>query len=300
MSNKPLIIRKESTRFRGLYVEKYTKSVFWDNLWDQNPDLVESRGVVKDASNNVVIRPFTKIFNRGENGTDIDRDEKVLAVQKINGFMACATFVECVGGHGQVVVSTTGSLDSEFVTLAERYLLNNRVEEYIIKNHAPARPMTYLFEVCAPEDPHIIPEKEGAWLIGARYVADHVPYFSSHFKEEALDKIATEMGVLRPGWKEWEHFGNLVDTMPRVRHEGFCVYGQQSRTVLKMKSPYYLALKAAARIKDISSLDKKRVDEEFYPLIDFLSSQANGFNALPEQDRLRIIRNLINSDAQEN
>lgn len=292
MSNKPLIIRKESARFPGLYVEKYTKSVFWDNLWSKNPDLVESRGVVKDASGNVVIRPFTKIFNRGENGTDIDRDETVLAVQKINGFMACATFVECVGGHGQVVVSTTGSLDSDYVTLAERYLLNNNVEEYIIKNHGPARPMTYLFEICAPEDPHIVPETEGAWLIGARCVADHLPYFSSIFKEEALDKVATEMGVHRPLWKEWR-FSDLVQIMPRVRHEGFCVYGQQSRTALKMKSPYYLALKAAARIKDITSLDKRRVDEEFYPIIDRLVAMGDAFNVLEEQVRLDLVRTMI-------
>lgn len=290
-NNKPLIIRKESLRYPGLFVEKYTRRVFWDNLWSENPDLIESRGVVKDASGNVVIRPFTKIFNRGENGTDIDRDETVLAVQKINGFMAAATYVPAVT---DVVVSTTGSLDSDFVKLADKHLRSG-VMEYIrsawVETGVPA---TFLFEIVdAAEDPHIIKEpKDGAYLIGVRDVKDHRPYFSSHFKEEMLDTVADEMGVLRPQWKE-HRFSDLVAVMPFIRHEGFCVYGQQSRTALKMKSPYYLALKAAARIKDITSLDKKRVDEEFYPIIDRLTAMGEAFNVLDEQARLDLIRNII-------
>lgn len=290
-NNKPLIIRKESTRYPGLYVEKYTKRVFWDNLWSENPDLVESRGVVKDASGNVVIRPFTKIFNRGENGTDIDRDETVLAVQKINGFMAGATYVPSVAG---VVVSTTGSLDSDFVRLADKHL-HSGVINYIRDAWAETGvPTTFLFEIVdSVEDPHIIKEaKDGAYLIGARDVKNSRPYFSSNFKEEVFDEVAREMGVLRPQWNK-HRFSDLVAIMPSIRHEGFCVYGQQSRTVLKMKSPYYLALKAAARIKDISSLDKKRVDEEFYPLIDKLAACADQFNALEEQSRLDLIRAIL-------
>ncbi len=292
-SSKPLILRKESARFPGLFVEKYTRRVFWDNLWNENPDLIESRGLVKAASGKVVIRPFTKIFNRGENGVDIDRDEEVLAVAKINGFMAGATFVECVGGHGQVVVSTTGSLDSDYVLMAEKYLLNNAVEKYITEAFQETkRPCTFLFEIVDPEDPHIIPEKTGAYLIGAREVGNTNPYFSTDSKESMLDTIAQEMEVMRPDWIK-ARFSDVVKAVKNCKHEGFCVYGWSSHTALKMKSPYYLALKAAARIKDITSLDKKRVDEEFYPLIDQLAAMGAEFNELEEQVRLKMIRDLL-------
>lgn len=292
---KDLITRKESARYPGLFIEKYSNRVFYDALWDAHPDIIESRGVVKDADGIVVIRPFTKIFNRHENGTDIDRDEKVLAVQKINGFMAAATYVPSLD---QVVVSTTGSLDSKYVDLALKHLMfTPYVNDYIRNEYAKVGcARTFLFEIVDPTDPHIIKEKPGAYLIGARYVADDTPYFSTYFHEIFLDVAAQKMNVKRPkhwAWPDYPHFSDVVQEAKACKHEGFVVYGQQSNTVLKIKSPFYLALKGAARIKDIMSLDKRRVDEEFYPLIETLQAMSDEFNLLTEQERLDTIRRLL-------
>jgi len=283
---KPLIKAKESERYPNLFVEKYTKRVFWDNLWDQDPDLVESRGVVKNAAGNVVARPFTKIFNRGENGVDIDRDERCIAVRKINGFMAAVTHLP---ERNQTIVSTTGSLDSDYAILAEK-VIGMRALKY-----AKSMPdFTFLFEICDPSDPHIITEKYGPYLIGARLIKTHAPYFSRYWHETWLDTLATKMGskVRRPEWIEGR-FSDIVLEAKACKHEGFVVYGQESKTALKLKSPYYLALKAAARIKDITSLDKRRVDEEFYPLIDHLKDIGEVFNGWEEQARLRYIEDFL-------
>lgn len=295
---RPLITRKESTRYPGLFVKKYTKSVFWDNRWDEDPDLVESRGIVEDADGNVVIRPFTKIFNHYEKGTNIDRDERCIAVQKINGFMAAATYVP---NRSRIVVSTTGSLDSDYVAMAEKWLLGefshntrllNSVEQTIIDLYRDlGQASTWLFEIVDPEDPHIIPETPGAYLLGLRRVADTSPYFSTYWHETYLDMAAEKMEVKRPTWRE-RRFSDVVEDAKTCKHEGFVVYGQGSQTSLKIKSPHYLALKAAARIKDISTLDKKRVEEEFYPLIEHLQGMSEQFNAMEEQDRLNYIRGL--------
>jgi len=295
--SKELIRRKESTRYPGLFVEKYSNRVFYDALWNSDPALIESRGIVKDADGNVVIRPFTKIFNRHENGTDIKRDEKVLAVQKINGFMGAATYVP---SRDQVVVSTTGSLDSEYVDLAIKTLMfTPYVNDYIRCEYNKAgHPMTYLFEIVDPSDPHIIQEEPGAYLIGARYVDDARPYFSTYFHECYLDVAAEKMKVKRPkhwGWPDYPRFSDVVQEAKVCKHEGFVVYGQESKTVLKIKSPYYLMSKAAARIKDISTLDRKRVDEEFYPLIDALQCVASEFNSLSEQERLNAVRRILSA-----
>ena len=158
---KDLVTRKESKRYPGLFVRKYTRKVFYDNLWHQNEELMEARGHVELADGTVVIRPFTKIFNRFENGTDIDRDELCLSVEKINGFMAAATYVPQLG---KVVVSTTGSLESDFVGYAEKYI-TEEVKNYI-QLSTQSKPATFLFEICHPDDPHIIQEKFGAYLIG--------------------------------------------------------------------------------------------------------------------------------------
>ena len=284
-SMKPLITRKESARYPGLFVKKYTKRVFYDNLWNQNEELLESRGHVETADGKIVIKPFTKIFNHHENGTNIDRDEQCVAIRKVNGFMACATYVAEVD---DVVISTTGSLDSDFVKMAEEHLAS--VKSWIKLNGSMLT--TYMFEIVDPRDPHIIQEEPGAYLIGCRFVANDRPYFSDDLNESLLDSLAEKMGVKRPMWSV-SRFSEIVKAAKQAKHEGFVVYGQTSRTALKIKTPYYLALKAAARKKDIMSLNKQNVDEEFYELIDHLRSIESEFNAMDEQSRLDYMRQFL-------
>ena len=45
-----LIIKKQSTRYPGLYVKKYSKKVFYNGLWDTDSALLESRGHVEDEA----------------------------------------------------------------------------------------------------------------------------------------------------------------------------------------------------------------------------------------------------------
>jgi hypothetical protein len=51
--------------------------------------------------------------------------------------------------------------------------------------------------------------------------------------------------------------------------------------------------KALARKKDIMSLSKAIVDEEYYPLITHLFEIKDKFNRLPEQERLDYMRNYL-------
>lgn len=286
-NNPKLVRRTESKSYPGLFVIKYQKRVFYDNLWDKF--LVEARGLVVDEDYEAVIRPFTKIMNRFENNTDIDRDERVVAVGKINGFMAAATHVN---GHGWIV-STTGSLDSEYVELAKRHITPDVLRS--LGSTIPDKKITWLFEIVDPEDPHIIPEKTGAYLIGARVVTHSADYSTNAIKEEWLDKIAASAGLLRPSWKE-ARFSDITREVKDCKHEGFVVYGKH--TALKIKSPYYLVSKLFARMsvaKLTSSLDnpailRQRVDEEYYDLIDFLVDHKEEFLSYDEQARLVFIR----------
>ncbi len=285
--SKELITRKESTRYPGLFVKKYTRKVFYDSLWNESDELLEARGHVETADGHTVIRPFTKIFNRGENGMDIDCDEVCVSVRKVNGFMAAATWVPEVT---DVVVSTTGSLDSDFVTLAEKHIDQN-VQGYI-KSMSELEKGTFLFEIVDPSDPHIVPEEAGAYLIGFRPINSDAPYHSSVMKELDLDRTAKAMGVKRPEWKI-QKFGDVVYEASSCKHEGYVVYGLQSGKSLKIKSPYYLHLKMAARKKDIMSLDKTRVDEEYYPLINHLKEMGESFTMMDEQARLDYMREFL-------
>ena len=262
-----MFTRKESVRYPGLFVEKYKRKVFYDSLWDDQ--LVEMRGRVVDAAGDVVINPFTKIFNRFERNTNIDDGEKVIAVEKINGFMAAATYVPSVG---KVVVSTTGSLDSDYVTLAEKHL-KSAIPVIVDYASIPEGKLTWLFEIVDESNPHIIKEMPGAYLLGFREVDSKESYSSSDGKEQLLDKFAIKMVVMRPTWGS-ALFSEVVEYSKNTEREGFVVYGKN--TVLKIKSPYYLITKFFARVGEnrilqvLNNLEnfKKEIDEEYYDLID--------------------------------
>ena len=274
-----LVSVRMSVRYPNLMVVKYKHKVFYDNLW--TPELREMRGLVVDRDWNIIVRPFTKIYNRFENGTDFPLEQPVVAVRKINGFMAALTHDPTYG----VIVSTTGSLDSPFVALAEKYLLP-------FANSIPTE-ATYLFEIVDPEDPHIVEEKQGAWLIGARAVSSGMT-----LSECDLDLLACNLpGVLRPEWRVCL-FGNVVNEVKNVKHEGFVVHDRKGNS-LKIKSPYYLVKKFFARVKPEKLtpnwLEQNRgnFDEEFYGLINHISAHRDEFVAMDQEDRKIFIEEYL-------
>lgn len=286
MTSTDLMTLRESSRYPGLFVRKYKKKVFYDSLW--NDELIEARGRVETEAGQVVIRPFTKVFNDGERAdVKIDDNDRCVEVRKVNGFMAAATFVSSVA---DVVVSTTGSLDSPFVDMATE-LMTDDVFSYIRSMHT-VLPATFLFEVVHPDDPHIIKEDVGVYLIGYRVVNDESPYSTDTEKERILDDVARVMNVKRPEWKVCS-FGDIKADVKQCQHEGYMAYSLETGVALKLKSPHYLTLKAAARRKDIALLDKSRVDEEFYDLIDHLHQNIEEFNALDEQQRLEYMKEFL-------
>ena len=288
-ANPKLVTHRESERYPGLFVVKYTRKVFYDALW--TPELEECRGLVVDKHWNPVIVPFKKIYNRGENGTDFNLDDRVTAVKKINGFMAAATLVP---GHG-VVVSTTGSLDSPFVALAEKWLRPN-ITDWIAANGGRH---TWLFEICDPSDPHIIKEEPGAYLIGARQLDGFM------MPENFLDDMAVFMDAKRPQvWYRDLKFSTVLELAKQCHHEGYVVHSWgdflQPKS-LKIKSPYYLVTKFLARqradkflerIDNIPAL-RQTIDEEYYPLLDYLAANKEYFASLQEAERISYIRNFL-------
>lgn len=279
-NNPRLVLRKASERYPDLYVLKYHNRVFYDNLW--TPELEECRGTVVDENWNVIVRPFRKIYNRFERDTDIPLDETVTAIRKINGFMGAVTWRP---ERNQIIYSTTGSLDSDFTRLAEQHL------KYFVPSHHFGQPITWLFEICDAADPHIIQEDLGAWLIGGRNVVT-----GEMLPEDVLDSVAETQSVLRPGW--WRgRFSDAVQQTKACRHEGFVVYGKD--TSLKMKSPYYLTKKLFARLKRERLCsqwledNRQKIDEEYYPLVDYINENRVEFGLLQEQDRLRFIEDFL-------
>lgn len=293
-NNPKLVSRKESVWWPGLYVLKYRASVFYDALWDQHEMTKYARGLVVDEHYNVVVKPFTKVFNVGETPeTNWEPDDNVRIVRKVNGFMGCATYRPHISD--KIIYSTTGSLDSAFVDLIEKHV--KQYEDYIKTMYENC---TLIFEICDPSDPHIIEEKPGAYLIGGCEYRDREGTIFEA-TEPMLDAIAKYGDMLRPEWYDGVRYADLLASAKNFHHEGWMIYGNGKAG--KLKTPYYLLTKLLARAGIVNLAErllaneayslKQKYDEEYYPLLDFLFERRVEFSLLPEQARIKMIRDFL-------
>lgn len=278
-SHPKLVSRKSAGE--GLYVLKYKKTVFFDNLWNQY--LEECRGTIVDEKFDVVSRPFTKIYNFGveSKAPKLAEDVKVTAFRKVNGFMVAVT-------HHQddILVSTTGSTTSDYVAMARELIDVERYRKVCRDNPR----FTFMFECVHERDPHIIPEPTGMYLLGYRFNE-----WDSQVLFLNLESIAEQFGCLVPERLDTT-VGELVKLVKTVRHEGFVAY-TDDRQAFKIKSPYYLVNKFVARNPRTDKLMKpdvkRNLDEEYYDLIDHIQANIVEYTALTEQDRLQFVRNFL-------
>ena len=254
-----------SGEFEGLSVLKYSKKVFYNNLWNKDKRLLDCRGMVVDSEDNIVVWPFTKVFNLYENNTKVDRDKIVIAPRKINGFM-CAVSVY----NGKPIYSTTGSLDSEFAKIAKEV-----IEGQLTVSSATffKDGYTFIFEICHPYDPHIVSEDAGAYLIGIR-----VHNTGKMLSEQCLDNYSEFGGFYRPE-VQISQFDYIYQLSKSCKHEGFMIIDHETgETLCKLKSNHYLSKKAIMRLGQAKVEDmfdnpekfKQRIDEEFYSITDFI------------------------------
>jgi hypothetical protein len=265
----------------GLNVLKYKRKVFYDGLW--NEYLEECRGLIVDDDFNIVSYPFTKIYNYGveKNAPTIAPDEMVEAHRKVNGFMVAVTWYK-----GDILVSTTGSIDSDYVKMA-REMIGENIERY--RETCSENPeYTFMFECVHKDDPHIIPEKEGMYLLGAR-----VKRLGSHITATLFDCTDFNSRYVERIFAPMEYIKILAK---HVKHEGFVIYGP-GRVATKIKSPYYLVNKFVARNPRTDKLMradiKQSIDEEYYPLIDAIQANIEEYTAMDEQTRLKWVRNFL-------
>lgn len=267
----------------GLYVLKYKKSVFYDNLW--NDYLEECRGTIVDEDFNIVSYPFTKVYNYGvEAKAPVFGDSVIVdAYRKVNGFMVAVTW-----HNDDILVSTTGSTDSDYVAMAKE-LIRPTLSRFrgVCEKHST---YTFMFECVHRNDPHIIPEVEGMYYLGHRLKVWGSPV-----------EVDTNMHNMF-GCFGTEHIrvtmGELKKLVKDVRHEGFVFYAMGGVSS-KIKSPWYLTNKWVARnprtdkLVNMQNDIKKNLDEEYYPLVDAIRANIDEYTALDEQARLAWVRNFM-------
>ena len=270
----------------GIFVLKYKKTVFFDDLW--NDYIEHCRGTIVDADFNIISYPFTKIYNYGieERAPKLSDDVRVSAYRKVNGFMVACTWYD-----GDVLVSTTGSTDSDYVEYAKE-MIGVNMDRYRMTCQAHEG-YTFMFECVHPNDPHIVVEAPGMYLLGMRYNAFGSPII--HEVETMFLQMAFRTNVVQ---SMYTTLGALKQEVKNVKHEGFVFYTEDGISS-KIKSPYYLTSKWVARnprtdkLVDLNKDIKQNLDEEYYPLVDAIRANIAEYTAMDEQARLAWVRNFM-------
>jgi hypothetical protein len=276
----------------GIYVLKYKKKVFYNNLW--NDYIAECRGTIVNADFDIVSYPFTKIYNYGiekEAPVFSEIDTIVTAFRKVNGFMVSLTW-----HAGEVLVSTTGSTSGDFVDMAREMMLKHMcwADWQMALMADDCRDMTFMFECVHPNDPHIVPEQPGMYILGYREKT-----WGSRVGHEpaVLEQLAEMFHCFET---ECYHLtvSALKNLVKAVKHEGFVFYDEYG-VGAKIKSPYYLTSKWVARnprtdkLVDMKNDIKHNIDEEYYGLIDAIRLNIEDYTAMNEQARLAWVRNYM-------
>lgn len=274
------LVLVKKTSDPDLFVLKYHNKVFYQAAW--TPFLRECRGSIVDSEYNLVQYPFSKLHNfRKETGAPSWEDDlEVDVVRKVNGFMVA------IGNHkGTLLVSTTGSIDSDFVTIAKKHV-TPELEKFILDTDGS---FTFMFECCDPSDPHIVDEEPGLYFLGCREnkFGSRILYTPNH-------EVWNSLGV-KTIPVEYMTVGEIKEELKICRHEGFVMYhlkqcsnGSWIQEATKWKSPYYLIKKLFMRgnIEKLLAKDiKETIDEEYYPLVDAISANREEFSAMEEAVR---------------
>jgi len=275
----------------NMFVLKYKKKVFYNNLW--NKFLEECRGTIVDADFNLVSYPFRKIYNYGvEADAPVLADNtQITAHRKVNGFMAAVTV-----HNGELLVSTTGSTNSEFVDYAKEMMITHApLADWLkILGTNFCRDLTAMFECVHPSDPHIVPEQSGMYLLGYR---EKVWGSQVGHNPVVLQDLAKRLNCYVPDCCTVT-VAQLKQMVKDCRYEGYVAYTVDG-AAFKIKSPYYLTSKWVARnpktdkLVDLKNDIKHHIDEEYYRLIDKIRENIVQYTEMDEQTRLAWVRKQL-------
>jgi hypothetical protein len=222
---KGLATRKDNGK---LSTFKYSRKVMYDYLWDKHPELLECRGHTYDNTNGkLVVAAPTKTFNYLENNTwkGVDTNTEVKAYKKYNGYMASAAIYK-----GELIVGTTGTSTSDYALYAKEQILLKGLDKKF--QHEGK---TYLFEIIADWDKHIVDELEGCYLLGIR---------------------DNKSGTYSPcGVSVNTTLGEMLEYTKFMKSEGWMLYSEQYG-VCKLKTEYYVGKKKLMRMhpKEVHTL----------------------------------------------
>ncbi len=134
-----VIVQKHPTH--ELFIYNYSQKAQYDGVW--NEITLQCRGLILNASGNIMARPFKKFFNLGEQENQYIPKESFEVYEKLDGSLGILYWI-----NDEPFIATRGSFTSDQAVKATEILK----KKYSHVTHQLDKNKTYLFEIIYPEN----------------------------------------------------------------------------------------------------------------------------------------------------
>lgn len=135
-------VRIQSHPTEPLWIANYAEKAVYEKAW--NDVTLRCRGLIFDAYDNVVARPWPKFFNLGEHGNDLANLQHTTRVEVTDKCDGSLGILYRVGNS--LAIATRGSFASDQATKGTEILRTKHAGFW------PTEGVTYLFEIIYPEN----------------------------------------------------------------------------------------------------------------------------------------------------
>ncbi len=243
-----------------LFILNYTEKAAFEGVW--NDVTLNCRGLIVDAFNWILARPFPKFFNYGQPGCpEVDLDSPATITDKMDGSLG---ILYRNPDTGKYAIATRGSFASDQAIHATE-VFNRKYADYIVP-----KGITMLFEIVYPEN---------------RIVCDYGDMNDLVF----LGSVEISTGDSWGPEQDWNWPGPVTEILPyrtmrealaadpRPGKEGVVVNDWIYGTRVKIKQEDYIALHRIVTGLNARSVWQAMVDDTVDELIEQIPDEFHDF-----------------------
>ena len=258
-----------------LFIFNYTEKAAYESIW--NAVTLNCRGLIVDAGNWIIARPFPKFFNYGQSGCPvIDLDEPVVVSDKMDGSLG---ILYREHDTGKYAIATRGSFTSDQAIHATE-ILRTKYADYV-----PPKGVTMLFEIIYPENRIVCDygDMDDLVLLGSVQISNG----------DNWDAADLDWGWPGPKAESFPYqtMREALAAEPRHGKEGYVVHLLDSDVRVKIKQTDYIELHRLVTGLNARSVWEAMLTDSVDELIEKIPDEFHGF--------IRGVQNDIEDDVSE-
>jgi RNA ligase len=243
-----------------LWILNYTEKAAFESKW--NAVTLNCRGLIVDAFNWIVARPFPKFFNYGQESCPvIDLDEPAVVTDKLDGSLG----ILYPKSDGTYAIATRGSFTSDQALHATE-LFNRKYAGF-----KPPKNITMLFEIIYPENRIVCDygDMDDLVLLGSVDISNGDNWDGSELDWDWPGPVTEQF--------PYQTTREALVAEPRRGKEGFVVHLLISGVRVKIKQQDYIELHRLVTGLNARSVWRAMVEDRVDQLIEDIPDEFHGF-----------------------